>query len=467
MKKINRPTFAQNFKPCATTQTAVEWVNCACERANPGPPVLSTTDPHQKTLASDQSHKKCQGGMPRLPSPPDDYQRQILEDTEQNDLGIFHTDFRSLCNKKPHIYGKEGTETRHKYQRKRARLCELTPKSFRELFNHLDFPISYQTELVLKKREKDMAKKEMAKKKGSKSTDSSSVSSYKDDDSSISSAASTMAGTTKSAKSSKSGKKRRGTTHTPSASARKKSKTPPRQRSPARGHDARTPPREVFPEEALTLWDDDNIEPKAMEAPDGIDPEGPDGSFKRPFVIPVNLHKAYANREFHIQWVPQITVPGKKKRYRAAAHIRKKVPPLDINFWHAKLESNGSNVVHIKGPAHDTFDDDVNAYHRHLPHKCEDTKREHEKAKAQAFGNHLHYKLVFPRELKVDNFLCSADYTKIDAMRLIVSRSARENMGYVSWVAVFESNSDVGSKDTDDMVNIEDLFRNAAIADEM
>lgn len=404
--------------------------------------------------------------MPRLPSPPDDYQRQILEDTEQNDLGIFHTDFRSLCNKKPHIYGKEGTELRARYQKKRRRLCDLSPSSFRELFKHLEFPISYQTEIVLKKREK-----EMAKKKGSKSTDSpsSAASSYKDDDnSSISSAASsTMADTTKSGKSSKSGKKRRqSSAHTPPAVARKKSKTPPRRRSPSKGRDAHTPPpREVFKEEELTMWDDD-IEPKAMEAPDGVDPEGPDGSLKRPFVIPVNLRKAYANREFHIQWVPQITVPGKKKRYRAAAHIRKKVPPRDVNKWVAKLEKNGSNVVNIKGPAHDYWDDEVDAYHRFLPHKCDDTKREHEKAKAQADGNSLHYKLVFPQDLKVDNFLCSADYFKIEALRFIVSKNTRENTGYVSWVAVFVSNSDVGSKETDDMVDIEDLFKNATIEDD-
>ena len=65
----------------------------------------------------------------------------------------------------------------------------------------------------------------------------------------------------------------------------------------------------------------------------------------------------------------------------------------------------------------------------------------------------------------MDNFSCSANHTKIDALRFIAIKSAWENTGCVSWVAVFESNSDVGSKETDDIVSIKDPFKNVTIED--
>ena len=149
-----------------------------------------------------------------------------------------------------------------------------------------------------------------------------------------------------------------------------------------------------------------------------------------------------------------------QKRYRAAIHIRKAVPALDINRWHGRVKS--PNVVSIRGPAHNLWDDEVEAYHKTLPAECADTKREHEKAKKQAKNESLHYELHLPESLIIDNFLCSADHTKIDCMRWVVSKAGGLATGFVAWVCAFEG-QDIATDADSDLVDIEALMKSACL----
>jgi hypothetical protein len=190
------------------------------------------------------------------------------------------------------------------------------------------------------------------------------------------------------------------------------------------------------------------------------DPNAEDGRKERPFTIKVNLQKAYSNREFHIQYVPQASITNGRGtvRHRPAVHIKMKVPLKDVNSWEARLESIGSNVILVEGPAECAWDREIDEYHKALPKPCEDTKREHEKTHAKAAQETLHYRLVFPPHMKIDNFLYSADYTKMDAFRFGVKKNSLST-GIVAWNAAFDIMEDVTSKTNDDKIDIEDLMR--------
>jgi hypothetical protein len=122
-------------------------------------------------------------------------------------------------------------------------------------------------------------------------------------------------------------------------------------------------------------------------------------------------------------------------------------------------------VIIVSGPVACVWDSKVDHYHSVIApngKKCSDTKREHEKMYHKAKGERKYYKIVLPPQCKIDNFLCSADYEKIDAVRVALQDGALST-GCVSWVAAFAVEEDSKSKDKDDHVDVEDLLRSMKI----
>ena len=115
------------------------------------------------------------------------------------------------------------------------------------------------------------------------------------------------------------------------------------------------------------------------------------------------------------------------------------------------------------------WDKEIEAYHQYLPGNfCADTTREHEKAKARAEtqDRELHYVLKLPKKCRIDNFVFSADYTKVDCRRFLVKKEARGAQliaGCVTWVVAFNIGSDAMSGKNDDLVELEDLLKQANI----
>ena len=419
----------------------------------------------------------------------DPYFAQILKDTEKNsDLGFILSDFCRICDGKELVYGTKGSLLRRKYQKKRNQLQELSVRSLKILFERLEIePTRHTANYIKEQEEMEKKKKKAASNKRKKEEESS-----EDDDSSSDSKSSISTESeeddNKSKKSTKSTKS--------STASRKKSKTPPRKRrdtshtssrdkardkSQNRGTRNESPPKNVgslksgtFSYDSSVTMDMDDDPFRNREYPESIDPYAPDGTKERPFVIPVNFKKPYANREFNVQYVPQISIPsGNATRHRPALHIKKAVCPQDLNEYWAYLEEPNSNVIIIKGISLDANSGDMDGYHEGLARlsngkRCLDTSREHEKAVSDARNKdpYLYYKLVLPKKMKIDNFLYSADYTKIDTRRFLVRKQfmkATLITGYVTWVVAFDDGSDSKTGKNDDFVDMATLMQGVTI----
>jgi hypothetical protein len=254
-----------------------------------------------------------------------------------------NTKLFSRCLSNLAIYGASGSTKRRKYQEKRNHLLALKPESLEHLFKVLNIKPTRHTAAYIQKRKAKMTKNDKEEKEESKDSKTksetkkaSSASSTtkkkkkRDDESSASSgesekddsSASSSTSSLSVSVSASSRKSRKSSKHlTPIKRPKKKSKTPPRGRHVAFGSPAR----------AMEI-DEVTVDPylQAYEALE--DKNAPDGSVDRPFVIKANLRNAYSNREFNIQYVPQITIPGTPVRHRPAVHIRLYVPVKDINL---------------------------------------------------------------------------------------------------------------------------------------
>jgi len=97
---------------------------------------------------------------------------------------------------------------------------------------------------------------------------------------------------------------------------------------------------------------------------------------------------------------------------------------------------------------------------------CHDTQREHEKAYQAAKTKSIHYKLELPPSCKIDNFLYSNDYVKMDARRLILSEVIETTVlstGSITWVGAFATEQDSTSCEKDDKVDVDKLLGDLTI----
>jgi len=119
------------------------------------------------------------------------------------------------------------------------------------------------------------------------------------------------------------------------------------------------------------------------------------------------------------------------------------------------------------------WDKEIDAYHKYLPGQpCADTKREHEKTKtnAETKDPDIHYMLKLPKNCRVDNFLCSGDYVKIDCRRFLMEKAVRGRelvTGVVTWIVAFDVGNDSTSGKDDDLVELDDLLKKHTINDRM
>jgi len=152
-------------------------------------------------------------------------------------------------------------------------------------------------------------------------------------DSSVSTKSSTHSASVKSRSSRKNRRKSRSKSRTPVRSSlrpKKKSKSPQRPMDDSRTTKPFSYGRQVLElsndmDEGDVKWDEDLTFPTLQSY------ESQNGSKERPFVIPVNFTNPFANREFNIQFVPQLTIPGQPVRHRPAIHIRLFCPVKDLN----------------------------------------------------------------------------------------------------------------------------------------
>ena len=136
--------------------------------------------------------------------------------------------------------------------------------------------------------------------------------------------------------------------------------------------------------------------------------------------------------------------------------------------WHARLDTANSNIIWIVGPATSYWDRKISTYHMKLnsTNPCHDTQREHEKAYQAAKTKSIHYKLELPPSCKIDNFLYSNDYVKMDARRLILSEVIETTVlstGSITWVGAFATKQDSTSCEKDDKVDVDKLLGDLTI----
>jgi hypothetical protein len=158
------------------------------------------------------------------------------------------------------------------------------------------------------------------------------------------------------------------------------------------------------------------------------------GSLLNPWIVPVNLQRAEANRGFDIEYITGIE---QDEIYtRDGFHIRLTIAAPDHEDWTATIPTHydtqySKRVIMIKGPSRDYWQRSTERYHEGGHVDCDATYKAHsatgiaiEEAPARQWSYQL---LVFPPSIVLNNHIFSRDEEVVPIGKIPLKSKAAEN----------------------------------------